>query len=157
MAIYPDAHVNRSCARKIPPTCSNWCATSIGTRFAHGRLHLLSIWLDFVESVLAQANELLDQRVCYQRQGITFEYIVQFIADYFAIEQGDLLRSSKQPVRVCARSLLCFWTVQKLGMMATAIAREIGTTQPAVSRVVGRGRGLLAGLISGLQNKMGVF
>ena len=74
--------------------------------------------------------------------GITFAYLVQLIADYFAIKQSDLLSSSKQPVRVRARSLLCFWAVQELGMTATTVAREIGMTQPAVSRAVERGRGI---------------
>ncbi len=97
---------------------------------------------DFVESVLAQADELLDQRVHYQRQGITFEYLVQLVADYFAVEQSDLLSASKQPVRVRARSLLCYWAVQELGMTATAVARQVGMTQPAVSRAVERGRGI---------------
>ena len=52
----------------------------------------------------------------------------------------DLLNASKHPVRVRARSLLCYWAVRKLGMTATAVAQKVGMTQPAVSRAVERGR-----------------
>ena len=97
---------------------------------------------DFVESVLEQADELLEQRTRYQQQGITFEHLLQRIADYFSVAKTDLLNTSKHSIRVRARSLLCYWAVRKLGMTATAVAKEIGMTQPAVSRAVERGRGI---------------
>jgi len=97
---------------------------------------------DFVESVLAEADELLEQRTRYQQQGITFEHLLQRIADSFPVAKTDLLNASKHPVRVRARSLLCYWAVRNLGMTATAVAQKVGMTQPAVSRAVERGRGI---------------
>jgi len=97
---------------------------------------------DFVASVLAEADELLEQRTRYQQQGVTFESLLQRIAEHFTVRQADLLSTGKQPIRVRARSLLCYWAVRELGMTATAVAKEIGMTQPAVSRAVERGRGI---------------
>jgi len=37
------------------------------------------------------------------------------------------------------RSLLCYWAVRKLGVSATALAKRIGISQPAVSFSVQRG------------------
>ena len=45
----------------------------------------------------------------------------------------------KQPHHVRARSLLCYWAVRELGMTATALAKILGLSQPAVTQCVRRG------------------
>ena len=61
---------------------------------------------------------------------------------HFELGADELLSAGKQPLRVRARSLLCYLAVRELGMTTTAVARKVGLTQPAVSRAVERGRGL---------------
>jgi len=97
---------------------------------------------DFVAAVLAEADEQLEQRTRYQQQGVTFDALLQLITEHFTVTRDDLLSASKRPTHVRARSLLCYWAVRKLGMTATEVAREVGMTQPAVSRAVKRGRGI---------------
>jgi len=97
---------------------------------------------EFVETVLAQAEEQLESQTHYHQMGITFETLAERISTLFEIEKDELLSAGKQPARVRARSLLCFWAVRKLGMTTAAVAHKVGMTQPAVSRAVERGRGL---------------
>ncbi|ORJ52414.1 transposase [Geothermobacter hydrogeniphilus] len=97
---------------------------------------------DFVASVLAEADEQLEQRTRYQKQGVTFDSLLQLITEHFAVTRDDLLSASKRPAHVRARSLLCYWAVRELGMTVTEVARKVGMTQPAVSRAVERGRGI---------------
>ena len=40
---------------------------------------------------------------------------------------------------VQARSLYCYWTVRELGLSATALAKRLNISQPAVSIAVSRG------------------
>ena len=47
---------------------------------------------------------------------------------------GEVLAPGKQPNRVKARSLLCYWRVRELGMSCTVIAERLGMTQPGVSK-----------------------
>ena len=42
-------------------------------------------------------------------------------------------------IHVRARSLLCYWAVHELGMTATALAKTLGLSQPAVTQCVRRG------------------
>jgi hypothetical protein len=97
---------------------------------------------DFVESVLAEAEEKLEHQRLYRQRGITFDSLAEHLSVHFALPLSEILSNSKQPRRVKARSLLCYWAVLELGMTATAVAGKIGMTQPAVSRAVERGREL---------------
>jgi len=50
-----------------------------------------------------------------------------------------MIRNGKHPVRVEARSLLCYWAVRKLGFSATELSKKLGISQPSVSISVMRG------------------
>ena len=52
---------------------------------------------------------------------------------------NEVLSPGKQRYRVKARSVLCFWAVRELGMTATALAKELSISQPAVNNAVSRG------------------
>jgi len=97
---------------------------------------------DFVETVLAAAEEQMESRMRYRRQGLTFESLVERLASRLDLSPREILAAGKQPQRVKARSLLCYWAVKKLGMTTTSVSRKIGMTQSAVSRAVERGDGL---------------
>jgi len=97
---------------------------------------------DFVEHVLETANEDMERRYVLQSQGFNFDKLVQRVADLFAMESMELLLPGKQPSRVEARSLLCYWAVRKLGIRGTWVAEKLAITQPAVSKAVRRGEKL---------------
>ncbi|MDI6789813.1 MAG: hypothetical protein QME44_03885 [Thermodesulfobacteriota bacterium] len=54
----------------------------------------------------------------------------------------EILSPGKQPQRVMARGLVCYWCVKELGMKGTAVGKLLGMVQPSVSRAVARGERL---------------
>ncbi len=56
----------------------------------------------------------------------------------------EVINPGKQPQRVKARSLGCFWAVLELGLVGASVAKMLGMSQPAVSKAVRRGGNLAA-------------
>jgi putative transposase len=96
----------------------------------------------FVDAVLGAAEERLERRDDYARQGIDLDTLVRIVAKLLEMEINDILVGGKQPKRVRARSLLCFWAVRELGLTGTNLAGTLHLTQPAVSIAVQRGERL---------------
>ena len=99
---------------------------------------------DFVESTLERQNELLEQRYQLQMQGYDIDKVVDRVANLFLLKPEEVLSSSKQPQRVKARSLLCYWAVKELEVGGVDIARRLRISQSAVSRAVARGERIAA-------------
>jgi len=97
---------------------------------------------DFVESALKAANENMERRYRLEAIGYDFDKAVYRVAELFQIKPAEILLPSKQPHRVKARSLLCFWAVKELGISSLSVALKLGITQPSVSRAVQRGEKL---------------
>ena len=100
---------------------------------------------DFVESVLAAQEEKMERRYRLRAIGYDFERLVQRVAELLTIEPREVLSSGKQPHRVRARSLLCYWAVRELGMSNTGAGKRLGITQPGVCRAVRRGEEFAVG------------
>jgi REP element-mobilizing transposase RayT len=99
---------------------------------------------DFVTSVLKEQNERLERRFHLQAQGIDFENVVDRVARLFSLKPAQVLSSAKQPQRVKARSLLCYWAVKELEMHSADVARRLKVTKSTVSRAVARGEKIAA-------------
>ena len=54
----------------------------------------------------------------------------------------EVWASGKQAKTVRARSLLCYWAVDALGLRQADLSRRLGISQAAVSLAVARGRNL---------------
>ena len=94
---------------------------------------------DFVLSVLEESEERLERRYELEAQGISLDDVARRAAYLFGIEPNEIYTSGKQPRLVRARSLFCYWAVRELGISATALARMLKFSQPAVSISVRRG------------------
>jgi REP element-mobilizing transposase RayT len=94
---------------------------------------------DFVMKVLEQCEEGLERRYRRQAEGYDFDKLLRHAAELCGVNPQEILARSKRPRVVEARSLLCFWAVQELGMSATAVAKRLKISQPAVSISVRRG------------------
>lgn len=55
------------------------------------------------------------------------------------VDENFALWPGKQPQRVQARDLACYWAVRELGLRTVAMARPLRLTQPAVMAAVKRG------------------
>lgn len=94
---------------------------------------------DFVESVLEEQSERLERRYRLQMQGYDMDKVVDRVAEVFKLKPEEVLSSGKQPQRVKARSLLCYWAVKELEMGGADVAQRLKISNSAVSRSVVRG------------------
>jgi putative transposase len=94
---------------------------------------------DFVEEVLNAAREKRERRYQLQAAGFTLDQVAQRAAAIFGIKCEQVWQKGKHPQTVKARSLLCYWATDELGISATELSRRIGITQPAISQGVKRG------------------
>ena len=56
-----------------------------------------------------------------------------------SIEPEEIFQAGKQPLKVKARSLFCYWAVREMGVTMTALALKLNMTKPTVSISVQRG------------------
>jgi REP element-mobilizing transposase RayT len=98
---------------------------------------------DFVGEVLAKHQEQLERRYWLQSQGYNMDRVVKRVAEVFNIEPIEICKPGNQPLRVRARSLVCFWAVRELGVSGTNVGKFLNLTQSAVSRAVRRGEKLV--------------
>ena len=98
---------------------------------------------DFVEEVLSQADEQLQQNYRMKAEGHDFEKLIQRVAEIMHIHSEEILDSGKDRKRTQARSMLCYWATDRLGLSQTELAQILHLSQPAISQAVGRGRELV--------------
>jgi len=95
---------------------------------------------EFVEKVLKQANEKLELQATYEARGITFDTLIDQVADYFSIASSDLTTNSKAVPISKARAVLCYLCVRKLRISGAEVARRLNISPSAVSKAVLRGQ-----------------
>ena len=95
---------------------------------------------DFVTMVLSEAREEMERRYRLEAQGLDFGKVVSRVSQLLNIESEQILSTGKQPLRVKAKSLVCYWTVKELGLSGTEVAKLLSLSQPAVSKAVERGK-----------------
>ena len=77
-------------------------------------------------------------------QGYDVAKVVERVAKLFELKPEQVLSSSKQPQRVKARGLICYWAVKELEIGGADIARRLKISQSAVSRSVAGGERIAA-------------
>lgn len=94
---------------------------------------------EFVETVLRGAAIKQTARQRYQCAGFDLTALTNLVAEILEVDPAQVRSAGKQPERVQARSLFCYWAVRELGYSATMLGRTLGLSQPAVSQAVLRG------------------
>jgi putative transposase len=61
------------------------------------------------------------------------------VADVFSIDPKEIFQPGKQPIKVKAKSLFCYWAVREWGFTMADLAAKLNISQPAVSISVRRG------------------
>ncbi len=95
---------------------------------------------EFVEQVLASAEENLKRKYYLIAKGFELEDVVKRVANLMNMEPEGVMASGKHRRTVCARSLLCYWATSELEISQTFLAEKLKISQPAVSLAVNRGK-----------------
>jgi putative transposase len=96
----------------------------------------------FVEGVLSQANEQMEQKYRLAAEGFDLDWAVERVAELMDMSREDVMDSGKGRRSVQARGILCYWATDRLGISQTRLAGILNLTQPAVSQSVNRGKRL---------------
>ncbi len=94
---------------------------------------------DFIEAVLQSCQEEYEHKYLLKAKGYNFSSVVARVAEILGIEIADVLSKGRQPIRVKARSLLCFWATRELGMSMVDLSKRLKISQPTVSQSAKRG------------------
>lgn len=94
---------------------------------------------DFVEQVLAEANEKLDRHYELKSLGYDLKEIADTVGQLYQIDPEEIFSKGSQKIKVKARSLLCYWAVRELGMSLTELAKRLGMSPPGIGYAVARG------------------
>jgi hypothetical protein len=97
---------------------------------------------DFVERVLRQANEQLEERYRLQVTAVRLPALIDKVARYYKIDPENLKSASKERPVTEARRALCYIAVRKLGYKCAEVSRAMGISAVTVSKAVSLGREL---------------
>jgi REP element-mobilizing transposase RayT/lambda repressor-like predicted transcriptional regulator len=98
---------------------------------------------DFVEKVLAEAEEQRESKHQLAAQGYDLDKIASRVAECIMVDPSEIWAGGKERKRVRARSLLCYWAVQELGMSMAELSRTLRLSSSGVSLSVKRGAQLV--------------
>jgi hypothetical protein len=95
---------------------------------------------DFVAAVLEAQNESLERRYRLAAQGFDMAKVIKRAAEISGLDPEQIRTPGKEPLRVQARSLVCYWAVRELGLTTVAVSKMLGICPTAVSKAVSRGK-----------------
>ncbi len=94
---------------------------------------------DLFERVLQAADESLERKHQLKSQGYDINRLADRVAAIYSIKPEEIYQPGKQPIKVKARSLFCYWAVRELGFTMADLAPKLSISQPAVSISARRG------------------
>ena len=98
---------------------------------------------DFVDEVLSQAEEHLEERYRLQAEGYDLDTLIERVGELVEMRPEEIIERGKERRKVEARSILCYWAADSLGISQRELAKRLKLTQPAVSQAARRGRDLV--------------
>jgi putative transposase len=94
---------------------------------------------DFVDTILSDAGEAMDQRYELKALGYDLQRVAGRAASFFGLTEEEIFLPGRQDAKVKARSLACFWAARELGIPLSDLARAFAMSIPGISYAVGRG------------------
>ena len=94
---------------------------------------------DFVETILKACQDELERKYLLKARGHDFYTVVDRVAQVLGINRAEVLSSGRQPHKVQARSLVCFWASRELGMSMVQLSKRLKISQPTASQSANRG------------------
>jgi hypothetical protein len=93
----------------------------------------------FVEAVLNEDRLNINEKSRWQQKGWDLQRLVEKVCVIVGVKQSDLVLKGRQNAISTAKSLICYWATQVLGISSTDIATFLGVSQPAVSKASKQG------------------
>ena len=72
--------------------------------------------------------------------GYDFKRISQKLSKIYDIGIDKIYPRGRRKIQVEARDVLCYWSVQELGISCTELAKRLEMSQPGVGYAVNRGK-----------------
>ena len=94
----------------------------------------------FVNEVLDKAEESFNDKYRLRAEGYDMDKLIGRVAEITQLTPEQILDNIRETKRVEARSLLCFWATDKLGITQIQLALLLNLTPSAISHAVRRGR-----------------
>jgi REP-associated tyrosine transposase len=94
---------------------------------------------NFVETVLKACQDEFDRKYLLKAGGYDFDTVVDRVAQVLGMNRAEVLSSGRQPHKVQARSLVCFWASRELGMSMIQLSKRLKISQPTASQSATRG------------------
>ena len=95
---------------------------------------------DFVEKVLASAEEEMEKRYALRSAGIDLDRVASRVSVVLGMKLEEVWAKGKSRRIVEARSLLCYWAVRELGIPMSSLSRKLEISVPSISESVTRGQ-----------------
>jgi len=96
----------------------------------------------FVESIISHSDEKYERRYEIIRRGYNLDRVAERVAEIYGLESDEIFSRGKQPKKVQARSLFCYWAVNELGISLRELARRLEISPPGVGYSVERGENI---------------
>jgi REP-associated tyrosine transposase len=78
--------------------------------------------------------------VRFLSHGFDFDKVAERLAEGLGMRPEEVLEAGKRKRTLRARSLLCYWAVEKLGISMTALSAQLDISVNCVSQSVARGK-----------------
>lgn len=96
----------------------------------------------FVTDILSESEYQFSRKYRLKSLGYNFEKVLGRVSDLFELDKDYITGKGRQSDRVMARDLICYFSVNELGMTMVDLARRFDMTPAAVSIAVQRGEKL---------------
>lgn len=107
--------------------------SSIGDERILGEAH-------FVEKSLGQDSLSISRRTLLQQQGWTFDSLVRRVCGKCGVSENELESKARANNLSLAKTLICYWGNEELGLTCREIAARLAISQQAVSKWISNGR-----------------
>ena len=95
---------------------------------------------EFVRKTIKSHHDRLQKQTELIKAGWDLERLVQYVMSLLKISQEEILSKTKKEEVVAARSLICHWAIDKLGLRAISVARYFGHSSSTTIRSAEKGR-----------------
>ena len=95
---------------------------------------------NFVEQDLKQDDLEVDLKSNLERAGWNLDKLISTVCHVYHVSERSLLQKTRHANASTAKSLICYWGTDLLGLTAKEIAARLGLSQPAISYRAKKGR-----------------